>query len=143
MARVFGRFRSVLLGLAAAGVMSGVGAAQSVPSQVGTYKCAFFGYNFAVNTSSIGVLHITTPTTYADEVLNGVTGKSAISKGTFTLEPHRNGDEYAKLIFHGGLLDGHWAYANRKPNGDRAIIFPKDEGEKTFDPGATWCYGPM
>ena len=143
MARVFGGFRPVLVGLAVAGLMTGIAGAQGMPSQVGAYKCAFFGYNFAVNTSSIGVLHITSPSTYTDEVLNGVTGKSAFSNGRFTIEPHRNGDEYAKLTFHGGLLDGHWAYANRKPNGDRAIIFPKDEGEKLFDPGATWCYGPF
>lgn len=71
-----------------------------------------------------------------------MTGKAAVSAGRLSIEPYRRGDEYAMLTFHGGVLDGHWAYANRKPNGDRAIIFPKDEAEKTFDPGATWCYGP-
>lgn len=51
------------LALIAAGASCGAATAEALPGQVGTYKCAFFGYNFAVQQSSIGVLHITSPTT--------------------------------------------------------------------------------
>lgn len=106
----------------------------------GTYKCYFFGYNGGVQLSSIGILHITGPNAYRDDVANYRTAKSSPAFGTFTSTPFKRMDEYAKLNFKGTLLGGHWGYANRKPNGDLAIIFPNNEKEKAFDPGATWCY---
>lgn len=106
--------------------------------QRGFYKCYFNDYPRGLTQSSIGNLRITSPSTYEEEVF--ANGRSAKSGGTFSFTPMSRGDEYGKLTFHGGVLDGHWAYANRKANGDRAIIWPNDEGEKLWDRGATWCY---
>ena len=115
--------------------LSGSAKAQQV--QPGYYKCFFNDYPRGLMQSSIGNLRIA-GSTYQEEVF--ANGKTGHSSGTFEFAAMKRMDEYGKLTFHGGVLDGHWAYANRKANGDLALIWPNDESEKAWDRGATWCY---
>ncbi len=114
----------------------------SQPVANGYYKCYYFGYSGGLEPSSVGNTRITSSSTYTQDVPNPKQNKTYQSSGTYTFEPMKRADIYGKLTFKGGVLDHHYAYANRKPNGDRALIWPNNESEKAWDPGTTWCYGP-
>lgn len=102
----------------------------------GHYKCYFYGYQ-GLSLSKIGYIEIVSPSTYETTYLH------AGNRGTWryqSLPKNPSNDIYAKLIFTGGPFAGHYAYANRKANGDRAIIWPHNEAEKPWDTSDTWCY---
>jgi hypothetical protein len=105
---------------------------------LGHYKCYFFGYQ-GLSLSSIGYIQLLTTstyeTTYTSDHARGAWRYEALPKNPAN-------DIYGKLIFTSGPFAGHYAYANRKANGDRALIWPHNEREKPWDTSDTWCYGP-
>lgn len=117
-------------------------AAGSVPP-LGTYACASYRTFVGVVVSSIGTLHLVTPSTYELDVGNMATGKSVPARGTYTVALTHGGKHPTtpKLTFTGPVLGGHWGYVNLNKDGSiHAIVFPDDEKEKPFDQGATFCY---
>lgn len=113
------------------------------PPPLGTYACASYRTFVGFVVSSIGTLHLVTPSAYRLDVGNMATGKSVPARGTYVVALTHGGKHPTtpKLTFTGPVLGGHWGYVNRKKDGSiYAIVFPDDEKEKPFDQGATFCY---
>jgi len=113
------------------------------PPPLGTYACASYRTFVGVVISSIGTLHLVSPSAYVLDVGNAATGRSVPARGTYVVALTHGGKhpDQAKLTFAGQVLGGHWGYVDRKPDGSiYAIVFPDDEQEKPFDQGATFCY---
>jgi hypothetical protein len=116
--------------------LTGMAKAQQV--QQGHYKCFFNDYPRGMSQSSIGNFTLTGNKYQEDVFANGNTGHSS---GTFEFTPMPKGEQTGKLTFHGGLLNGHWAYSQYRPSNKQiAIVWPNNESEKAWDRGATWCY---
>src|SRR6185312_14367806 len=116
---------------------------RSGPPPLGTYACASYRTFVGVVISSIGTLHLVSPSAYVLDVGNAATGRSVPARGTYVVALTHGGKhpDQAKLTFAGQVLGGHWGYVDRKPDGSiYAIVFPDDEQEKPFDQGATFCY---
>lgn len=99
-------------------------------SLTGEYSCASFQGN-GMLVSTLPALRVTSASAYDALGRHGAFRYAPVAKTTAS-------DVIGTLTFTTGGLAGKTGYANRKSNGDRAIIFSTG----VLDLSTTWCYGP-